>query len=158
MEEEEKPRSSLRRRPRAHVDDGGQTDVEDLLDDIRQDDDSQGKPKERARRRASPGHTPKSGVQRSLAKLGMVNSPDRMTVQTTLEEFMEQYVDGKELGLDEEDVRNQLAARYGMGLREFTQMLYTGKPRRSSAKGRRALPSFWRSGGSSWLQTRRKAQ
>ena len=124
--------------------------MEDLLDDIRQEDDVHGKPKERARRRrvadASPGHTPKSGVQRSLAKLGMVNSPDRMTVQTTLEEFMEQYVDGKELGLDEEDVRNQLAVRYGMGLREFTQMLY-GQATEEQRKGTKGLTKFlakWR--------------
>jgi hypothetical protein len=69
-----------------------------------------------------------------------------MTVQTTLEEFMEQYVDGKELGLDEEDVRNQLAARYGMGLREFTQMLY-GQATEEQRKGTKGLTKFlakWR--------------
>jgi len=76
----------------------------------------------------------------------MVNSPDRLTVQTTLEEFMEQYVEGKELGLDEEDVRNQLAVRYGMGLREFTQMLY-GQGIEEQRKGTKGLTKFlakWR--------------
>ena len=54
---------------------------------------------------ASPGHTPKSSVQHSLARMGMINSPDRRGEMTYLEEFMEQLADGKELQLNEEDIQ-----------------------------------------------------
>ena len=59
-----------------------------------------------------------------MARLGMINSPDRREVLTTLEEFLAQYVEAKELGVDEEDVRNQMAASCGLNVVEFTQMLY----------------------------------
>lgn len=150
-EVEHPPRSALRRRVRAHVPGGDQTNVEDLLEDIRgTEGDAKPLSSERSRRKrsaeTSPGHTPNSGVQRSLAKLGLVNSPDRHLVQTTLEEFMEQFVEGKELGLDEEDVRTQLATRYGVSLKDFTQMLY-GQATEEQRKGTKGLTKFlakWR--------------
>ena len=51
----------------------------------------------RRKRVASPGHTPKSSVQHSLARMGLINSPDRRVDMTYLEEFMEQMADGREL-------------------------------------------------------------
>ena len=144
------PKSSLRRRVRAQIP-GDQTDVEEFLEDIRGPEfEGRATTSDRARRKRaaepSPGHTPKSGVQRSLAKLGLVNSPDRHLVQSTLEEFMEQFVEGKELGLDEEDVRTQLATRYGMSLKDFTQLLY-GQATEEQRKGTKGLTKFlakWR--------------
>ena len=144
------PKSSMRRRVRAQVP-GDQTEMEDFLEDIRGPETEGHAPncvRQRRKRAAepSPGHTPRSGVQRSLAKLGLVNSPDRHIVQTTLEEFMEHFVEGKELGLDEEDVRTQLATRYGMSLKDFTQLLY-GQATEEQRKGTKGLTKFlakWR--------------
>ena len=74
----------------------------------------------------SPGFTPRSGkpgVQRSLAKLGMQASPDRSSL-TLLDEFLEQYVEGKDLGLEEQDLRAQMAAQRGKTVEEITEQLY----------------------------------
>ena len=46
-------------------------------------------------------------VQHSLARMGMINSPDRRGEMTYLEEFVEQLADGKELQSNEEDIRKQ---------------------------------------------------
>ena len=95
---------------------------------------------------ASPGRTPRSSVQKSLAKLGMINSPDRRAVQTTLEEFMEQFVDGKELELTEEDIRRQMASQYGITLEVLTANLYEQavEEQRRGTKGLTKFLAKWR--------------
>ena len=121
---------------------------ERLLGELRGEDEGDAEPprKRRSKPDSSPGRTPRSGVQRSLAKLGMVNSPDRREVQTTLEEFVEQLVDGKELGLEEDDVRAQLAARYGLTVGDFTKMLFdqATEEQRKGTKGLTKFLAKWR--------------
>jgi len=58
-------------------------------------------PRRRRLASRSPGVTPKSSVHRSLAKLGMLDSPDTPQAKNWLEEFFEKYMDGKELGMTE---------------------------------------------------------
>jgi hypothetical protein len=76
----------------------------------------------------------------------MINSPDRREVQTTLEEFMEQLVEGKDLGLEEDDVRAQLAARYGLTVAAFTKMLFeqATEEQRKGTKGLTKFLAKWR--------------
>ena len=89
--------------------------AEQLLEEVRGASETTPQPRTRKRSvdNTSLGRTPKSAVQSSLARLGMINSPDHREIVTTLEKFMAQFVDGKELGLDEEDIRNQMAAAMG---------------------------------------------
>lgn len=72
----------------------------------------------------SPGRAPKSTVQRNLARLGTISSPDCKGLLSTLEEFMEQLVDGKSVGLEEEDAWKQVAAQYQMTLLDITKWLF----------------------------------
>ena len=80
------------------------------------------------------------------ARLGLINSPDRREGQTTLEEFMEQLVSGKELGLEEEDVRTQMAAQYALDVMAFTKMLYeqATEEQRKGTKGLTKFLALWR--------------
>ena len=123
--------------------------TERFLDEVRgvADGGTLGRSRKRGAEESSPGRTPKSAVQRSLARLGMVNSPDRREFVTTLEEFMAQFVDGKELGLEEEDVRVQMAAASGMsGIPAFTQILYDQalEEQRKGTKGLTKFLAKWR--------------
>ena len=122
--------------------------TERFLDEVRgvADGGTLGRSRKRGVEESSPGRTPKSAVQRSLARLGMVNSPDRRDFVTTLEEFMAQFVDGKELGLEEEDVRVQMAAASGMSLPAFTQILYDQalEEQRKGTKGLTKFLAKWR--------------
>lgn len=122
--------------------------AEQLMEDVRLAAESQpgGRTRRRHSEEMSPGRTPKSAVQRSLAKLGMIDSPDRREMITTLEEFMAQFVDGKELGLDEEDIRQQMAATSGMTLYDFTQVLYDQavEEQRKGTKGLTKFLAKWR--------------
>ena len=93
------------------------------------------------------GHTPKStGVQKSLARMGMINSPDRRETMTMLEEFLEQLVEAKELNLDEEDVRAQLASNYGLTVTDYTKNLYeqATEEQRKGTKGLTKFLAKWR--------------
>jgi hypothetical protein len=65
---------------------------------------------------------------------------------TTLEEFMAQFVDGKDLGLDEEDIRQQMAATSGMTLYDFTQVLHDQavEEQRKGTKGLTKFLAKWR--------------
>ena len=104
-DEEEEEDIRLRRRVRVHRP-KEEDDVAGLLQEVKEEQTT--KPRaSRVRTHASPGHTPKSSVQRNLARMGLVNSPDKRAFQTTLEEFMEQFAEGKDFGLEEEDVRKQ---------------------------------------------------
>ena len=150
--EDERERGGLRRRVRHQApqeEKDEPMDAQDLLDLTKGEESKTRRDRRATSKRGpegSPGRTPKSGVQRSLAKLGLVNSPDRREVQSTLEEFMEQLVDGKDLGLEEEDIRGQMAARYGLGLEEITRMLYqqATEEQRKGTKGLSKFLAKWR--------------
>ena len=139
----------LRRRQHVREDREAEEGAQGLLNEVRGEDERPSSSERRRRKRAteaSPGHTPRSGVQRSLARLGLVNSPDKREVQTLLEEYMEQLIDGQELNLEEEDVRSQMAASYGMTLKDFTKQLYE-QATEEQQKGTKGLTKFlakWR--------------
>ena len=73
--------------------------------------------------RKSPGNTPKSSIQRNLALLGLQDSPPRDFDTPLLEEFFNQYAEGRQLGLAEEEVRMNLATERGLSLPSVTSML-----------------------------------
>ena len=142
-DEEEGPR--LRRRVRVAQPNEDQ-EVAMLLQEVKEEPLPQRTRAARARSSSSPGHTPKSSVQRNLARLGLVNSPDKRAFQTTLEEFMEQFAEGKDFGLEEEDVRKQMAVQYGMNLVDLTKTLYE-QATEEQHKGTKGLTKFlakWR--------------
>ena len=152
IEDEQPPprESSLRRRARTRKPSVAMDvdEAQDLLREARQEEPQKEITQSRKRMpESSPGRTPKSGVQRSLARLGLVNSPDRREEQSTLEEFMEQLIDANsKLDLDEEDVRIQLASRYGLSLAEYTKMLYeqATEEQRKGTKGLTKFLAKWR--------------
>ena len=133
----------LRRRVRPRGVSYDVEDAENTLKEVRAEED---RAVTRRRTTASPGHTPKSSVQHSLAKLGMINSPDRKGMVSILEEFMEQLVDGKTLGLEEEDVRKQMAAQYGRTLIDLTKQLFeqATEEQRKGTKGLTKFLAKWR--------------
>ena len=150
-ETEEETGKGLRRRVRLREDgrqgegdgpDRHGMDTQALLDDIKEERET----KVLKRTTASPGNTPRSSVQKNLARMGLVHSPDRRQVQTTLEEFMEQLVDGKELDLTEEDVRRQMAGQYGMTLEALTAVLFeqATEEQRKGTKGLTKFLAKWR--------------
>ena len=118
-------------------------EAENTLKEVRAEED---RTATRHRTTASPGHTPKSSVQHNLARLGMINSPDRKGLASILEEFMEQLVDGKTLGLEEEDIRKQMAAQYGMTLVDLTKQLFeqATEEQRKGTKGLTKFLAKWR--------------
>ena len=141
--------AGLRRRVRHEAEDeerGGREGR--LLDEIRGSSAPEAVERQKKKRleEPSPGRTPKSSVQKSLARLGLVDSPDRREVVTTLEEFMAQFVDGKAMGLEEEDIRNQMAASSGMTIQAFTQILYdqASEEQRKGTKGLTKFLAKWR--------------
>ena len=120
-------------------------EAENILREVREEKEEE-PPALRRRRVASPGHTPKSSVQHSLARMGMINSPDRRADMTYLEEFMEQMADGRELQLSEEDIRKQLAAQAGLTVGDLTRYLYE-QAMEEQRKGTKGLTKFlakWR--------------
>ena len=129
--------------PRLLQDNGeGKVDYRDLkrlLTEIRNDN---GEVEKRPRAK-SPGQTPKSSIQRNLARLGMLDSPARDELPL-LEEFFSQFAEGKELGLTEEEVRENLARERGLPLRELTAALLRQE------RGQKGLTKFlraWQRGG-----------
>ena len=106
-------------------------EMQTLLDEIRELK-SAIPPKETAdeggkRRRLSsrsPGTTPKSSVHRSLAKLGMLDSPDVEDKPNWLEEFFERYMDGKALNIGEDQVRKGMCEKYGVSTAEMARSLH----------------------------------
>ena len=120
-------------------------DTESFLRDVREEKEEE-PPALRRRRVSSPGHTPKSSVQHSLARMGMINSPDRRGDLTYLEEFMEQMADGRELQLGEEDIRKQLAAQAGLTVGDLTRHLYeqATEEQRKGTKGLTKFLAKWR--------------
>ncbi|CAE7204330.1 unnamed protein product, partial [Symbiodinium sp. KB8] len=93
-------------------------EIKRLLDDIRTEVGAAKKARDK-----SPGGTPKASIQKNLAKLGLLDSPQRDHPLSILEEFFNQFAEGKEMGLTEEGVRANLAMERGMSLKEITQGL-----------------------------------
>ncbi|CAK9111471.1 Tyr recombinase domain-containing protein, partial [Durusdinium trenchii] len=135
--------AGLRRRVRPRGVSYDVEEAENTLKEVRAEED---RTATRRRTTASPGHTPKSSVQHNLARLGMINSPDRKGLASILEEFMEQLVDGKTLGLEEEDIRKQMAAQYGMTLVDLTKQLFeqATEEQRKGTKGLTKFLAKWR--------------
>lgn len=88
----------------------------------------------------SPGLTPKSTVHRSLARLGMLDSPDG-DHRNWLEDFFDRYTQGRDLGLTEEQTRRAMAEEKGIGFSELSRILH-GLAAAEQAKGRKDCPSF----------------
>lgn len=103
------------------------------------------KPEEEPRRRRlasrSPGLTPKSNVPRSLARLGMLDSPDAPSATNFLEEFFERYTAGKDMGITEGQVRRAMAKDHGMSLADLSRSLH-GLAAMEQSKGQRGLSKF----------------
>lgn len=98
-------------------------------------------PRKRRLASRSPGVTPKSSVHRSLAKLGMLDSPDTPQAKNWLEEFFEKYMDGKELGLTEGQGRRMMAKEHGVTLADVSRTLH-GLASMEQSKGQRGLTKF----------------
>ena len=152
-------RTSFRKRSPARSDPGEGDDPEEpelpprghpptkkikrLLDEIRTEVGAAKKARDK-----SPGGTPKSSIQKNLAKLGLLDSPQREHPLSILEEFFNQFAEGKDMGLTEEGVRANLAVERGMSLREITQGLLK-QALDEQAKGQRGLSKFVRA----WQQS-----
>ena len=113
---------------------GALRDLRRLLDDARGEDARVTKPRLR-----SPGNTPKSSIQRNLAKLGLLQ-PAAIPI---LEDFFQQYAEGRDLGLSEEEVRQNLAIERGRTLQAVTAELYQ-EAVREQEKGQQGLSKFIR--------------
>ena len=74
----------------------------------------QEEPARRTRRSLSqsPGQTPKSSIHRSLAKIGLLDSPGSDGAPTLLQEFFEKFSEAKLMGWTEETVRGHLQDNY----------------------------------------------
>eukprot|EP00435_Cladocopium_sp_Y103_P073900 s35_g45.t1 len=69
-------------------------------------------PQRRSRRKIpgrSPGSTPKSNIQRNLARIEMLSSPGSEVEPRLLETFLEKFANGKEEGIREDQVRVSIA-------------------------------------------------
>ena len=79
----------------------------------------------------APGHTPKSSIQRNLAKLGLLDSPAKEAAIPLLEDFFYRYAEGRDLGLfcrcsllfTAEDPRRSLARCTSRSSYKWTGML-----------------------------------
>ncbi|CAE7778356.1 unnamed protein product [Symbiodinium sp. CCMP2592] len=111
-------------------------EIKRLLDEIRSE---MGEVK-RAREK-SPGGTPKSSIQRNLARLGLLDSPVQDHPLPILEEFFNQYAEGRSAGVSEEEVRANLAMERGMSVKEITQALLK-QAIDEKAKGQKGLSKF----------------
>ncbi|CAE7036810.1 unnamed protein product [Symbiodinium sp. CCMP2592] len=99
-----------------------------------------GEPEKRVRG-SSPGRTPRSSIQKNLAKLGLLDSPAKEHPLPVLEEFFNQYAEGRDAGLSEEDVRVSIAAERGQTLKEVTKELVRAAIVEQE-KGQRGLTKF----------------
>ena len=82
----------------------GLRDLRRILDNVKGEEARLVRPRTR-----SPGSTPKSNIQRNLAKLGLLGSPGHPESLPLLEDFFHQYAEGRDFGLSEEKVRQNLA-------------------------------------------------
>ena len=89
----------------------------------------------------SPGHTPKSSIQRSLARIEMLSSPGSEAETKLLEAFMEWFAEGKADGIKEEQVRRRLARERLMSDQDVTRRLVE-EAEIEQAGGQRGLTRF----------------
>lgn len=115
-------------------------EIQGLRDVVKERDADDKSVKKRLASR-SPGVTPKSSVHRSLARLGMLDSPDLGEHRTWLEEFLERYTAGREINLTEDQVRRSMAADRGVGFSELTRVLH-GLALQEQQRGQRGLSKF----------------
>ena len=93
----------------------------------------------------SPGHTPKSGIQRNLAKMGMLDSPGEKRT-SALEEFLERLSEGKPMGVTEETLRMRMEQERGLNPQLFLKELIMDAETEQE-RGQRGLTKFlvrWR--------------
>ena len=121
---------------------GGQglRDLRQILDDVKGEDARVVRPRTR-----SPGSTPKSksSIQRNLAKLGLLGSPNRADPVPLLEDFFHQCAEGRDLGLSEEEVRMNLATERSSSLPQITSELLR-EALREQERGQQGLSKFIR--------------
>ena len=99
----------------------------------------------RVRRLKSPGHTPKaSAINRNLARLGMLDSPDVDRSASLLEEFTEKFLAGKEHGKGEAEVRASICNDRLKTQEEVLKALIM-EAEVEQAKGQRGLTRFLQS-------------
>ncbi|CAE6959396.1 unnamed protein product [Symbiodinium sp. CCMP2592] len=123
--------------PRGHDGAEGLRDLKRLLAEVK----SEGGEPEKRVRGSSPGRTPRSSIQKNLAKLGLLDSPAKEHPLPVLEEFFNQYAEGRDAGLSEEDVRVSIAAERGQTLKEVTKELVRAAIVEQE-KGQRGLTKF----------------
>ena len=70
----------------------------------------------------SPGHTPKSSIHRSLAKIGLLDSPGSEGAPTLLQDFFEKFSEAKLMGWTEDTVRGHLQDNYELEPITFTDL------------------------------------
>ena len=127
------------------VPDGGYQRLLDELKEMREslpkEKDGEEQPRRKRLASKSPGVTPKSSVHRSLARLGMLDSPDGGDHRNWLEEFFERYTQGRDVGLSENQVRRAMAEEKGMGISELSRVLHRlGSTEQS--RGQKGLTKF----------------
>lgn len=112
----------------------------------------QEEPVRRPRRSSShsPGHTPKSAIQRSLAKVGLLDSPGSDGSPTLLQDFFERFAEAKLMGWTEETVRSHLEEKHEMDATNLLSKLIT-EAEIEQAKGQRGLTRFLQK----WREVRR---
>eukprot|EP00435_Cladocopium_sp_Y103_P058511 s1062_g20.t1 len=101
-------------------------------------------PPRRPRRRPpsrSPGSTPKSNIQRSLAKIEMLSSPGSEVEPRLLEVFFEKFVEGKQEGVREDQVRARIARERVLTEVEVLRRLIE-EAEIEKGKGQRGLSRF----------------
>eukprot|EP00435_Cladocopium_sp_Y103_P042118 s923_g11.t1 len=101
-------------------------------------------PPRRPRRRPpsrSPGSTPKSNIQRSLAKIEMLSSPGSEVEPRLLEVFFDKFVEGKQDGVREDQVRAMIAREKVLTEVEVLRRLIE-EAEIEKGKGQRGLSRF----------------
>lgn len=107
-----------------------------------EDDEENGEPPRRKSRLGSksPGRTPKSSIHRTLAKVGLLDSPGDGR-QTLLEEFFDRFAEARPLGVGEDEIRAQLAVKYDMTTEAVARRLVE-LGNFEQCKGQRGLSKF----------------
>ena len=89
----------------------------------------------------SPGHTPKSNIQRNLARIEMMSSPGSEPEGRLLELFFEKYADGKQEGVKEDQVRSIIERERVVDKEDVLRRLIV-EAQQEQAGGQRGLTRF----------------
>ena len=89
----------------------------------------------------SPGHTPKSNIQRNLARIEMLSSPGSEPESRLLELFFEKYANGKAEGTKEDQVRSTIERERVMDREDVLKRLIE-EAKHEQARGQRGLTRF----------------